>query len=197
VRRHNAAADAGNHTFWVALNVRARSKSLYSCHSFHIQLRPGLYVEQEWADLTHREWVEMMMLRPTPAPDHRPTATAAAIKTATAATPPLRDGRHVRPVPAKVDWTSADTCKQPSGCVTSVKNQGYCGACWEFSAVGAIESAFAIAKGTLVNASVQQIIDCQAGANACAGGDTQDVWSYTPLQTAGLRPGRTTQEASR
>lgn len=128
-------------------------------------------MEQEWADLTHREWVERMMLRPTPAPRHRPP-------TATATTPTLPDGRHVRPVPAKVDWTSADTCKQPSGCVTSVKNQGYCGACWAFSAVGAIESAFAIAKGTLVNASVQQIIDCQAGANACAGGDTQDGVLY-------------------
>lgn len=52
------------------------------------------------------------------------------------------------------------------------------GACWAFSAVGAIESAFAIATGKLVNASVQQIIDCQAGASACGGGDTQDAVLY-------------------
>ncbi len=92
VRAHNAAADAGNHTFWMALN--------------------------EWTDLTHREWVEQMMMRPTalqPHPSSRPVAASA-----------HRDP-HVRQVPAKVDWTSGDTCKQASGCVTSVKNQGYCG----------------------------------------------------------------------
>ena len=31
VRYHNAAADVGNHTFWVALNARARSKISVPC----------------------------------------------------------------------------------------------------------------------------------------------------------------------
>jgi cathepsin L len=141
VRRHNAAADSGNHSFWLALN--------------------------EWADMTHHEWVAKMMLRPTTPP--RQAAVGA---------PSSSPDRKGRQVPAKVDWTSPDTCKQPSGCVTSVKNQGYCGACWAFSAAGAMESAYAIANGKLVNASVQQILDCQAGANACAGGDTQDGVLY-------------------
>lgn len=50
--------------------------------------------------------------------------------------------------PTSVDWRS-------SGAVTGVKNQGSCGACYTFSAVAAMEGAYKIKTGTLVDFSEQ------------------------------------------
>eukprot|EP00462_Mataza_sp_D1_P001006 CAMPEP_0175091338 /NCGR_PEP_ID=MMETSP0086_2-20121207/1844_1 /TAXON_ID=136419 /ORGANISM="Unknown Unknown, Strain D1" /LENGTH=169 /DNA_ID=CAMNT_0016364063 /DNA_START=64 /DNA_END=570 /DNA_ORIENTATION=- len=48
-----------------------------------------------------------------------------------------------RQVPDSVDWTKQNA-------VTPVKNQGQCGSCWAFSTTGAVEGAYAIAKGKLL-----------------------------------------------
>ena len=75
-----------------------------------------------------------------------------------------------------VDW-------RKMGIVTPVKNQGQCGACWTFSATGALESFYAINTGILKSFSEQQIVDCAANAGkGCAGG-----WTYSALQYAGER----------
>lgn len=57
--------------------------------------------------------------------------------------------------PASVDWVAA-------GKVTSVKDQGHCGACWTFGTVGAIEGAYAIASGNLIELSSQDVISCMS-----------------------------------
>jgi C1A family cysteine protease len=63
-----------------------------------------------------------------------------------------------------VDWVA-------QGKVSPVKNQGSCGSCWAFSAVGVLES-WALFKSEVVNLSEQQLVDCSQkyGNEGCNGG---------------------------
>jgi C1A family cysteine protease len=69
--------------------------------------------------------------------------------------------------------------------VNAVKNQGGCGSCWAFSTIGAVEGAHAIATGTLLNLSEQQLVDCsKENENAgCNGGLMDDAFEH--LKTHG------------
>jgi len=65
-----------------------------------------------------------------------------------------------------VDWVQR-------GALNPIKNQGQCGSCWAFSTVGALESAYQIATGQLVNVAEQQLVDCDTSNDGCSGG-----WPY-------------------
>jgi C1A family cysteine protease len=55
--------------------------------------------------------------------------------------------------------------------VSEVKNQGRCGSCWAFSAVGAIESMIAIKYNlSAVPLSEQNVVDCSKRNHGCDGG---------------------------
>jgi C1A family cysteine protease len=76
--------------------------------------------------------------------------------------------------PEDFDWRSKNV-------VTPVKNQGQCGSCWAFSAVGNIESQHAIKRGgDLAQYSEQQLVDCDRGGESagCDGGDMVDAFRY-------------------
>ncbi|KAL4155082.1 hypothetical protein PRNP1_007196 [Phytophthora ramorum] len=81
-----------------------------------------------------------------------------------------------------VDWESA-------GCVTAVKDQGECGACWAFSATAAMESGYCVATGgSLPSLSDQELISCDTddGNNGCGGGYA----AYTMDWVANERSGK-------
>lgn len=78
-----------------------------------------------------------------------------------------------------VDWTKA-------GMVQRVKNQAQCGSCWAFSAVGALESAYALKNGELPDLSEQELVDCSKdyGNLGCNGGLMNFAYDY--VQDNGL-----------
>lgn len=74
---------------------------------------------------------------------------------------------------------------------TPVKDQGGCGDCWAFSAVGEMESMGMI-KGISVPAlSPQQVSDCDSNDKGCDGGNYESGWQYamsTPIESVADYP---------
>ncbi|KAI9198155.1 hypothetical protein LWI28_011126 [Acer negundo] len=77
-------------------------------------------------------------------------------------------------LPDSIDWRN-------KGAVTPIKTQGkYCGSCWAFSAVAAMEGFIKISTGKLISLSVQELIDCdKGGANrGCNGGYSDHAFRF-------------------
>jgi C1A family cysteine protease len=74
-------------------------------------------------------------------------------------------------IPSKFDWRNEYK-------VSSVKNQGSCGACWAFSASEATEGAWAIKHNVLYNLSQQELVDCSDQNKGCNGGSMDLAFNY-------------------
>lgn len=81
-----------------------------------------------------------------------------------------------------IDWTT-------KGKVGAIKDQGQCGSCWAFSAVGAIESNVAIKKSAYpVSYSEQQLVDCCFKYGFCnPNGGCKGAWPANGLEYVGLK----------
>ncbi len=74
-------------------------------------------------------------------------------------------------LPSQFDWRDL-------GGVTGVRNQGACGSCWDFAAVGALEAVIKIHGGHDLDLSEQQILSCATPGTGCDGCSNQVAWLY-------------------
>jgi C1A family cysteine protease len=80
-------------------------------------------------------------------------------------------------LPTSLDWRA-------HGLVTSVKYQGYCGACWAFAAAGALEGQYLkklnkTARNFDASLSSEYFLDCDNNNWGCSGGDfAQCLFSF-------------------
>nr|AYV64575.1 cathepsin L-like cysteine proteinase [Bursaphelenchus xylophilus] len=90
-------------------------------------------------------------------------------------------------IPDSFDWRDYNG-------VTSIKNQGQCGCCYAFAAVGAIESQYKIQTGEELDLSEEQMVACTYRSryyddnNGCNGGSSPGVFRYA------INNGITTEE---
>jgi C1A family cysteine protease len=77
------------------------------------------------------------------------------------------------------EGTSWDWRKK--GAVSPVKDQGSCGSCYTFSSAAALEGTYFINKGSLIELSSQQLLDCTSsqGNQGCNGGLMDNCFKYT------------------
>jgi len=77
--------------------------------------------------------------------------------------PALEEVADVEEVASSLDWRGR-------GILNEIKNQGSCGSCWTFSAVGVVEAHWAMKTTKLEDLAEQQLLSC-SGAGSCGGGD--------------------------
>merc|ERR1712130_30715 len=79
---------------------------------------------------------------------------------------------------ADVDW------RKVQGALTEVKDQGPCGSCWAFSAVGGIEGALFRKTSKVTSLSESSLVDCSGsyGNQACNGGLMDNAFKYVEAE---------------
>jgi len=77
-------------------------------------------------------------------------------------------------VPTRKLWTN-------EGMVTAVENQGSCGSCWTWGAVGGLETRYARFSGVLRKFAEQEYLDCvyEGSRNGCNGGWPDECYTYS------------------
>ncbi len=83
---------------------------------------------------------------------------------------PSQDESHLLTQATPVDWRSR---------MPAVKNQGNCGSCWAFAAIGSLEGRYAIRYNSIQTFSEQQMVDCSTVNYGCQGGWPSRALQYT------------------
>jgi C1A family cysteine protease len=114
----------------------------------------------KFTDMTHEEFVKVYTGAQVP-----PRATKMLAKSIAKSS---REKRSLTTasLPSSFDW------RDTPGYVTSVKDQAYCGCCWAFSAVAALEAQWFKKFSLSHNLSAQNALDCTytSSYNGCNGG---------------------------
>jgi C1A family cysteine protease len=106
---------------------------------------------------------------PSPKTDAEVLASKAALE--------ITPGEHLAidtALPPSFDWRT-------SGALPAIRNQGGCGSCWAFAAVGVMEAAVKIGGGPTVDLSEQFLVDCAYTSYGCDGGYTEHKFHYNTL----------------
>ena len=91
--------------------------------------------------------------------------------------------RIAKNLPPAFSWTDVDGVDW----TTSVKDQGSCGSCWDFAAMGALESVIQIREGCAglnLDLSEQYVLSCLPAAGSCNGGWAYNAYKYIKSNTS-------------
>ena len=92
--------------------------------------------------------------------------------------------KHVLSSPSSQELVSTKKLWTNEGAVTEVKDQGSCGSCWTFGAVGGLETRYKQLSGVLKNFAEQEYLDCvyessDRDRDGCQGGFSNDCYAYS------------------
>ena len=86
---------------------------------------------------------------------------------------------NLKPYKVKAKNDSPDTWDwRDKGAVGPVKDQGACGSCYAYSALGNLEGLYALQTGNLVTLPEQFIVDCDYYDSGCNGGLMENVFNF-------------------
>jgi len=90
----------------------------------------------------------------------------------------MKDIKRVEYEPEKMTPIPRHWDYRDLGAVTPVKDQRHCGSCFAFSSVAAIEGAYFVRTGKLLDLSEQQVLDCSENWGCNGGGFMTNVFEY-------------------
>ncbi len=85
------------------------------------------------------------------------------------------------PYPSSWDWRNATYNNMHGDWTTPVKNQGNCGSCWDFAAMGALEAIINIREGNPnldPDLSEQYLLSCPPDSGGCNGWNAYYAYKY-------------------